>query len=175
MARPRKYHTPEERLAANRAKSNRHYKLNKATIIAKRRPKRTILSILQGGKAEESTSALSCWIARAERASTQYERFVDNQPPAYLERLCKSYIATQQINIIRDAIAAVTLILADVRTCENNILQLVGVDHRWRQVQNSATRISRVIGYMEELECLAMGDPAELVSLYTSKRLMYQI
>ncbi|RDB25707.1 hypothetical protein Hypma_006949 [Hypsizygus marmoreus] len=125
MPRPILYNTPEEKSAANRAKSARHYERNKALISAKR-------SVTYRDQRKRPTG-LSYWCGRVEQVEVRLRKLLGGNPHSYIDAICKSYLTSRSKDDIRDKILAFTPMQKSIVRYEDEILGLAGVVTRARQ------------------------------------------
>lgn len=58
---------------------------------------------------------------------------------------------------------------------QDAILQLVGVGQAWQEVENILRQFREVVGWLEEVLCLAMVDHMLLLTEFNEKRLPFQV
>ncbi|KIL54939.1 hypothetical protein M378DRAFT_91689 [Amanita muscaria Koide BX008] len=182
MGRPRLHHTAKEKMAANRAKSKRHYERKKSEIQSQRRAKYATLNRisqplgvlrLEHSK-KKSCRSISYWSERVVAIQGQLRHFTVPSLNAYVDGIYSQFMNSGDETLIDKAIANVGAFRKELLECEQNILQLEGVGKRLLAARKISCEVEAVIKYLEEILCFAMTDISELVDKHDKKQLMYQ-
>ncbi|RDB27040.1 hypothetical protein Hypma_005155 [Hypsizygus marmoreus] len=204
MARPKLHHTPEEKLAANREKSKRHYQRYKTEIQAKRsykyhaRPKK--IEIIPADIPSEQNPAqskklipykqnpaqskkvipnvdrqLAYWCGRVERVAVKLEKSIGPSSFHHVDTVCTQYLSSHDKDDINDAIIKISPLQCSINRYQDEILQVSGVSEEWQRSEDVARSVREVIQNLEELLCTAMVGYDDLVSLHRAKKCMYQL
>ncbi|RDB15040.1 hypothetical protein Hypma_005432 [Hypsizygus marmoreus] len=171
MPRPQLYHTPEEKQAANRAKSNRHYAQNKASIRAKRSTNyraqsKHIPRTKRDGEIPRSdrlsSKPLDSGLSYCGNAST------------YINTIAEKYLLNHSKDDIRDTILYFTPLQKSINRYHDEILQLAGMGKEMARVDEVSKVVRVFVNSLEDLLCTAMLGYDDFVSLHSKRGLMYQ-
>ncbi|RDB15831.1 hypothetical protein Hypma_003681 [Hypsizygus marmoreus] len=190
MGRPKLHHTPEQRKAADREKSKRHYEKNKTTIQAKRSlryreqsktsvtpfpPPAETRAVEHMSKTDHTDHQVQFWAKRVKRLSVKLNNIVGNTPFAFIDNVCMAYINSHNVESIRDAVSVIMPLQTLVQQYQDKLLQLTGpVGKEWKDAEGVAKSVRGIVHQLEDLECTAMDDYNELVLLHRDNKLMYQ-
>ncbi|KAF8885820.1 hypothetical protein BD779DRAFT_1471475 [Infundibulicybe gibba] len=195
MARPRKYRTPEECKAANRAKNKRHYQKNKSEISAQRRniyQTRRLKSntgTSEKSPPQDSTSpthphlevnnrtpeGLGYWCCRTKTVYARFKRLVHEDTRQYCNQIYDLYKIKHNKDIINDAIICISWFQTSMRRYHAEVLQLAGVGEESLRVSECAKSIDDLVHWLEEILCAAMVNGDELYRLHAQRQLAYQM
>ncbi|KAJ8509216.1 hypothetical protein ONZ45_g8579 [Pleurotus djamor] len=137
--RPRLYHTEEEKVIANRAKSTRSYRKRKdplnlhKPVRFRQKVERKLQGVLPG-----STQAglpegvdptdLNGWMELLSATSKQYEDYKNGSVRHFVDQLCIKYLNTTRSNhIFEEALLEICGFDNVIARCHKNVLQLAGV------------------------------------------------
>jgi hypothetical protein len=104
----------------------------------------------------------------------KFHKLTNDAPFHYVEALIDDFKTTQNKDIFRDAIIEASRLQKSSHMCEAQILELVGVSPELSQAKSNSKDVSHLIGWLEEILCLAMVDADELLKAHKSCSLMYQ-
>ncbi|TFK66630.1 hypothetical protein BDN72DRAFT_899681 [Pluteus cervinus] len=173
MPRPQLYHTPEEKAAANRAKSKRSYDKYKSHINAHRR----------SSHRAENPSSVPRPYRRPKRQNkikiTFQPRSLDDitggvPPSDFLENLVQAYTSSSASDdsIFSVPLAALEVHLKDLQQVEGHVLQEDGAGEKWRVAQQSTQTVQALVRAVEELICSCLVG--SITTTHKTHRFMYQ-
>ncbi|KAG6825205.1 hypothetical protein H0H92_004407 [Tricholoma furcatifolium] len=167
MGRPKLYHSAEERLAANRAKSLRSYHKRKFECNARRRAN-------YKARANSERRDLAFWTKKAECIADQHRAVVGDTPFNYLDNLYHDYSITHcKLGLQTAADTHDTLAQALVNA-QNAILNIDGVDDAFRRTEEIIRRIRSINSYISDVLCDCMADPNSVELKHQSQEFEYQ-
>ncbi|KAF6755501.1 hypothetical protein DFP72DRAFT_1045599 [Ephemerocybe angulata] len=187
--RPKLYHTQEEKLSANRSKSNNYYARNKAKIITARRRMREKASRNSGGEVVEvvqplvpKRSELEIAMDHLPRVSARYDRLLNDQSlHSYLTNLCEQYAARHDDDDLHAAshvfhveLIKIEKIMRAVAKYQHLVLNLDGVTERWKQWEALRLKLRALSMEIEEIDCEACMGPGQMVIDFRNKALRFQ-
>ncbi|KAJ2926015.1 hypothetical protein H1R20_g11089, partial [Candolleomyces eurysporus] len=201
MGRPRLYHTPEEKKAANRLKSKKHYDSNRDLLLRRRRraarERRESLrdrSIVEGqskpkdlpsktGQEKRPKTKLEVIQEQVQRFSRQFETILAGKTAAgYLALICvglEIHYEAGHILKAKDFVMGKEVelrkVLRALEKYRDMARDLAGSGEEWKGIEAIATRVRQVISWLDGLLCMAMVDPADLVDRFHAKQLEFQI
>ncbi|KIL55457.1 hypothetical protein M378DRAFT_90885 [Amanita muscaria Koide BX008] len=183
MGRPQLHYTPEEKQAANRAKSKRHYEryklfTHKGTQVRRIRAKNTVQVLLlpfPEHTTNFTSQSISYWCKRVAAIQDKLRQCTAPSSNAYVAGLYDKFMKTADEALIDRAVAKVQSFRKQLLDCEHNILQLAGVGKALDAVHEIVCEVGMIIKCLEEILCLAMTDISELVNMHEQKQLLYQI
>ncbi|KAF8805689.1 hypothetical protein BYT27DRAFT_7104073 [Phlegmacium glaucopus] len=182
MGRQCLYHTAEEKLAANRAKSKQHYDKVKNSINKRRQRKyqkanQKRVECLSANLAPEmniQTRPIDTWLKHATRIQARFNRLIENNPIAYLESICTRYLADHNKDAIQDQTILLAKLQKSIYKCHSEVLQLSGVGDELSRVENVEKVIRTTVSWVEEVFCYAIVDWIEVRRLYHERSFLYQ-
>ena len=118
---------------------------------------------------------LAYWCKRVGQLLLRFNRLVDDDPSKYVDGLLTTYYASYNKDILCDGVLSVSQILKSIQRYKDEILQLGGVGPEWREANQLSKKVDEVTCWIEEVLCLAMVDPDELLMSYQKQQLMYQM
>lgn len=98
----------------------------------------------------------------------------DGSPGLFIDQICQSYMASQDQNVIDDALTQTSKLLQSINCYYNRILQLAGVGPELEEAGSVLTNVRAVQQGLEELLCSAMGESDEVVQMYESRGFSFQ-
>ncbi|KAG6809153.1 hypothetical protein H0H92_001390 [Tricholoma furcatifolium] len=157
MARPRKYHTDEERRLAKCRKSKKWY--DKPLRMTTRAP-----------------STIEHWLYRLGRLKAKvYDTFQQRTASRHIKQLYIASIIERSTLELDAALAAVEKLRSQARRYADEILSLSGVGSDYAQVETLQRSLSEVAKALEEIIMFIMQDDIkELEARYTSNQLLFQ-
>ncbi|KAF8867887.1 hypothetical protein BD779DRAFT_1680004 [Infundibulicybe gibba] len=180
MPRPQKYHTTEDRAAANRAKSRRHYEKNKSTISAQRRTRRRIKTLNPKApsarvkpKENNAERKTLLWSKKVKTLMAKFNALVET-PQIFCDKIYDNYKFMRSTDILDDAILEISRLQKHARQYEAEILELAGVTKPLEHAQAATKPINILLSWLEEILSWAMLDGDQLHRLYTNQELLYQ-
>ena len=118
---------------------------------------------------------IAYWNKRVAHLSIKFNKLINNDAPRFVESLMSAFLmSTHDKDILCDGILSVSRHQKSIQRYEDEILQLGGVDSNWEEAHRLSDQVCKVMHWIEEVLCLAMVDPKELVALYAAKQLAYQ-
>ncbi|KAG6848321.1 hypothetical protein H0H93_001198 [Arthromyces matolae] len=195
MARPKKYHTPEEKAAANRAKSKRSYdrKRMKNVSIGQRAKKelseeeqksrgvhayppdvcripedtRRIIKLKPGAE-------LKYWCRLGEGVHMKFQRVVGLSIKGYVNKVFAACAISRNEDEIETQMTVLMDIKKGIERCQAHILNLAGVGAEWDRAECIAKNIDTAIHCLEDIHCHLLCSYSELISMHKKEELMYQ-
>ncbi|KAM6497559.1 hypothetical protein JOM56_008032 [Amanita muscaria] len=197
MGRPRLYTTLDDKKAANRAKSKRHYDQNKATIQERRQAKSKegiknsrVFSLSEAPPAppKATTAAatasqvsnslarrhLDRWFGRALRVKTEYSTLTNDAPKNFTNSLVQNLMSDKNDGVFRDALNVVSNLLQRVLRAEKEIYELHGICLQYHHVKDISSRLRELNVWLEDILCVSLLDLSELLSAFVNNQLAYQ-
>jgi hypothetical protein len=119
-------------------------------------------------------SPINTWLDRVTRVQARFDKHINQNPVAYTERICTSYLADHD----KDAIHEETIHLAKLQKiiyhCQDKILQLSGIGDEHLRVDTVRNVICTTISWVEEVFCYAIVDWAEVQRIHSERGFAYQ-
>ncbi|KAJ8515554.1 hypothetical protein ONZ45_g7021 [Pleurotus djamor] len=176
--RPRLYHTEEERIIANRAKSTRSYRKRKdpLNIRSFRATESVIPGSTQAGLPEGiDPTDLAGWLELLNATNTRYEDYKHGRIGHFVDQLCIRYLnSTRSNNIFQDALLEVGGFLSIIARCHRRVLQLAGVGVELETVERIQRGVRECEAALEDAFTYALCGRAELIEMRENGRLVYQ-
>ncbi|KJA24434.1 hypothetical protein HYPSUDRAFT_200647 [Hypholoma sublateritium FD-334 SS-4] len=192
MGRKRIYHTPEAKLAANRAKSKRHYDKVKDIINAKRRkqyskkvtkskadllidlPSKVNNGAKETNSCPEPFDPLATWVEHAKRLARRLHTVTNGPPAIFVDHLCRQFIISNETEPLNTSIEHLGSVLKSVSQCHDKVLQLSGVGPELASVTAIMKDVRMIIGWIDEILCVYLVDKNGVSTMYSDKRFMFQ-
>ncbi|KAF8879144.1 hypothetical protein BD779DRAFT_1474465 [Infundibulicybe gibba] len=166
MARPQKHFTLDEKKAASRIKSKRHYDNISMSI--------SIINALQPQDRGDTCRVSRC-VHAAECLHAEFTKFTHPGRLEYIDRVCTAYMKTQDQDIIQNDAKYLGDVLIAMRRHEGDILEVAGLGSEWKAVQDKVTCICTVLSWLEDLLCYAMDGHNVLCDAHNNRGLQYQL
>ncbi|TFK59259.1 hypothetical protein BDN72DRAFT_906024 [Pluteus cervinus] len=165
MGRPRLYHTPEAKAAANRAKSTRSYNKYKTDINRRRRAHY---------RADNPDAIPRPPLRRHNTESMRTLDDITNNTPLhhFIDNLVRTYLAKHDELVLSRPLAMLEKHLRDVQQLEGLILQEQGAGEKWYNARQATLRVQGAVQAMEEIICTTLT--CDLAAEHQAGRLMYQ-
>ncbi|KAF8950643.1 hypothetical protein BDZ97DRAFT_1770997 [Flammula alnicola] len=184
MGRQRLYHTSDEKLAANRAKSKRHYDRKREGINEQRRKQyrkrhplnsSTTSPSIQA-RPEESTTerALRVWLEHASWVKSRMEKITSKAPATFLEQVYGECIANGDSGNIQEYATTFLKFQRSIYRYENEVLSLAGVGPEYNLVREISKQVCQIVGWVNELLCHASISIQEVKEVHDAQELAYQ-
>ncbi|KAJ8515557.1 hypothetical protein ONZ45_g7022 [Pleurotus djamor] len=183
--RPRLYHTPEDRLAANRVKSKRSYDKHKKLINIRRtvryRSEAERKRLMPGAPSIPASlyaTDLSGWVTLAKDTNVKYKLLKNGTIRNYVETLCQRYLNADNHRLEIDGFEAALLEIgsyANVLTrCHDAMLQSSGVGSQIRMIRRVQRSVRDAASAIEDVIAHAMGGYVEFAETYQLRQFIYQ-
>lgn len=98
----------------------------------------------------------------------------NGQPTAFVDGLCCQYMLDLDSEPLDTAIGRLGVVLESLGRCQNEVLQLAGVSEHLEIVNTILKEVRVLIGWLDEILCIAMVDKKDIVTMYTDKGFMFQ-
>ncbi|KAF8805007.1 hypothetical protein BYT27DRAFT_7258593 [Phlegmacium glaucopus] len=157
MGRRKLYSTPEEKLAANRAKSKRHYDRAKEGINERQRKtyqKQTlkhkqsgIVNKSSSGKPDVAKSALDIWNKQVEQVNARFSRYIGHHEDltSFIEAICTKFIENQDVDKVLQHTVALGVFQKSLYRSQAGILELDGIRESWSQADKVVRKVSKTL------------------------------
>ncbi|KAF8868782.1 hypothetical protein BD779DRAFT_1480811 [Infundibulicybe gibba] len=194
MVRPRKYHTAADAALANQLKSKKYYQKNQSAITAQRRTKYRMSKDLPAKTQVDSQRSPAVvqmepackpssqtphnpdyWRNHIHSIFEQFKLEARPNPRSFCDKIYRIYNFKRDEATIDDAITSISRHQNAIRRCHAKILQLDGPGELAQQALEVGKSIDRLMHWLEEILCYAMGDRDGLFYLYTNRKLAYQL
>ena len=124
--------------------------------------------------AKVQASPIKTWLDRVIRVQARFDKLVNQNPVAYTERICTSYLADRD----KDAIHKETILLSKLQKiiyhCQDKILQLCGIGDEHSTADAVRKVICNTISWVEEVFCYAIVGWDEVKRIHTERDFAYQ-
>ncbi|KAF9471164.1 hypothetical protein BDN70DRAFT_901553 [Pholiota conissans] len=185
MARPTKYHTPEEKIAANRAKSKKHYESHQKSINKKRRktyakshPSSSSLGTCFGESPSlavpKAQSASENWFELVTRTQARLQKLTGNDHVKFVDDLYSSFIKTNNKEPIHQVTIALDKMQTNMYKYQDKILNLDGMTTRYHTTEALTKVVCNLIQWVEEVFCYAIIGVAEVMERYSERKFEFQ-
>ncbi|KAM6496223.1 hypothetical protein JOM56_008929 [Amanita muscaria] len=185
MPPPRLYHTPDEKRAANRAKSRRSY--NKASINARRREmhlrKRNSEKVKSSDKTMPAGKLKRLMTMLDDHART-FKTLIRSSPTRYLEGVCLKVLGAlnedeerlmeSSLAFVQQRITTFENLHRDICSGELDLLSLAGFADEIVELEDIASQISDIISCLKDLWCTTSEGYQTLQTAYRNADLLYQ-
>ncbi|KAG9221425.1 hypothetical protein CCMSSC00406_0008319 [Pleurotus cornucopiae] len=183
--RPRIYKTPEDKAAANRAKSMRSYYNRKYAInVGRRRRYRADTSKTKPlNSAHPDAAALpnadpvnaSDWLCLVNHSQTEFDCLTKGSTRAFVESLYDEYTTNNyRLDTFSKALIELRALDRTMRRCEHALLQLVGVAKEFKVAEKLGQAVRNGLNCVEEMELYASIGKEEVLEAYENHDLMHQ-
>ncbi|KAG6809278.1 hypothetical protein H0H92_000839 [Tricholoma furcatifolium] len=167
MGRPKLYHSAEERLAANRAKSLRSYHKRKSENNVRRRAK-------YKAQPKNERRDLSFWMKKVEGIADEHRAVVGDAPFNYLDNLYHDYSITQRKLGLQTASDKHDALAQALVNAQNAVLNINGVDDAFRRTEEVIRPIRSINSYISDVLCDCMADPNSVELKHQNQEFEYQ-
>ncbi|KAJ2935983.1 hypothetical protein H1R20_g1111, partial [Candolleomyces eurysporus] len=195
MGRPQIHHTLEEKKAANRLKSKKHYERNRDIILRQRRriarqkrksEKNDKIAQSMGEEEvvplERSKSKLDIIKDQVQRISQRFERALAERSTAgYLSLVCVGFeihyeegYVTRAKDFIMEKEVEFRKIRCALEKYQGMVEEIAGFSEEWKEIEGTVARVREVVRWLDSVLCTAMVDPADLVNRFRAKQLEFQ-
>ncbi|KAH6906227.1 hypothetical protein BKA70DRAFT_1429643 [Coprinopsis sp. MPI-PUGE-AT-0042] len=189
MGRPRLYHTPEEKVEANRTKSKRYYAQKKFTINEKRRrlyarqARSSAYQHVEEKEVPKNTHNLKELLAKAQQALVRIG-CLSNEKPDHafldsivheLDRLSGAHGSSEAIQYLARQGESFSAIYTSVIAVHDQVLQHHGVGDALSEVTVVAEKVKRICRWIQDIECIAIVDTKDVLSQFKRGALLYQV
>ncbi|KAG6849503.1 hypothetical protein H0H93_007959 [Arthromyces matolae] len=192
MARPRKYHNPEEERLARNARSRRSYAKHQTSIrerrsklyhkekSAVRKDTETNLSGSTSKVVNRSNEQnVAFWLRKAGHIDAEVTKLMGGGDYMFFEGVLERYLEFGEDElsntIIEDASGQFDKLSSEIQQCQHAILQLAGVDKEWFRVEEMVKRIDRISKYLNDMNVYTLLPAGELRAAHKRRELMYQV
>ncbi|KAG9227169.1 hypothetical protein CCMSSC00406_0004292 [Pleurotus cornucopiae] len=182
--RPRLYATPEEKAAANRAKSMRSYYKKRSKLNTNRerryRAERSKPTILPGATKDTSKMTpveptdVAGWMTLVDHTDTDFRLLTGDSTRRLLEFLYKRYTETNHSDTFKDTTIEVQALYKTIKRCEHALLQLCGVAKEFRAAEALGKQIHQALLCLEEVSLYASIGKAEIREAHDAGELIHQ-
>ncbi|KAJ2928406.1 hypothetical protein H1R20_g8709, partial [Candolleomyces eurysporus] len=178
MGRPQLYHTPEEKRAANRLKSKKHYE-KKVNKIAQSNGRVDAVPL---EREERPRSKLDIIKDQVQRLSQRFERaLAQRSTSGYLSLICVGFeihyeegYVTRAKDFIMEKELEFRKIQRALEKYQGMVQEISGISEEWKQIEDTAARVREVVHWLDDVLCKAMVEPADLVKRFHAKQLDFQ-
>ncbi|KAG9225815.1 hypothetical protein CCMSSC00406_0007825 [Pleurotus cornucopiae] len=181
--RPRLYKTPEDKAAANRAKSMRSYYKKRAALNSDRSSKRYRAeqsNVLPGARKDTSEvtradpTDTAGWVSLVRETDRKFCLLTGNSTRRLLESLYQRYTETNHSDTFNDTTIEVQALYTTLQRCEHALLQLTGVAKEFRAAEAVGKRVHEALLCLEEVSCYASIGKAEIREAHDAGELIHQ-
>ncbi|KAF4586445.1 hypothetical protein EYR38_010721 [Pleurotus pulmonarius] len=185
--RPRIYHTEEEKIMANRAKSKRSYAKRQASISVKKAVRyradtkgtSSRNKIIKGASRNKVPTSLDPtstqgWLSLVSKTLDDFTSLMKGSTRSYIERQYQRYALSERKEVLSDQILELTGLLNTIRRCEGGLLQLAGVGNEYYAAESTRKGIEEALACLEDILCYALCGYSDAVEMYEQDKLMFQ-
>ncbi|KAH9478094.1 hypothetical protein JR316_0010332 [Psilocybe cubensis] len=191
MGRKRKYFTAEERVAANRAKSKKHYEKAKEQINKKKRRQykqvqRQNLNLRRSSQENLNRKTqqlpepkpvktpVQVWVDQAQRLKRRFNEYILSDPIAFTAKQCAQYLAQKNIKSIADCNSVLDHYQERIHRYQNSVYGLTGLGPEYNQLKTIALEVDNVHRWVEEIHMAALIGYDEVKSMYARMSFEFQ-
>ncbi|KAF4578378.1 hypothetical protein EYR36_000185 [Pleurotus pulmonarius] len=181
--RPRIYHTEEDKIRANRAKSKRSYDKRRASSGTKKVTRYHASAETKGllksasptkGLTSLDPTTIPGWLSLVAKVLDDFTATTRGSTRSYVEAIYQSYMDSRQKEVLNDPILELTGLQNTIRRCEAGLLQLAGYGNEYLMAENTGKNIGRAIACLDDILCHALCGYAEVLEMYESDLLLFQ-
>ena len=107
-----------------------------------------------------------------------YQRFKTtttyNAPAQFTEQICLSFLDDGNKDAINESIETLSKYQKSIYKYQNELLTLTGVGPEFHRVADISNEINLVVRWVEEIMCIAMVEPSEVVKMYQAREFEFQ-
>ncbi|KAJ3503384.1 hypothetical protein NLJ89_g8463 [Agrocybe chaxingu] len=183
MGRRRLYNTLEEKNAANRAKSKRHYDKTKESINKRRRkeyrrthpapPDHTSWDVPNNQNL--GTGKSHPCLERVMRIESKFDIYVNDDPRNFVDSICLAFLENRDKDKIHEYTVALGKFQKSVDKYQDIILQEHGIGDQWTRIEEIRKKICTTLSAVEEVFCYALVDWEEVRRIHAEGEFMYQM
>jgi hypothetical protein len=104
----------------------------------------------------------------------RFDKLVNQNPTAYAERICITYLADRDKDVIHEETIRLAKLQKNIYICQEKVLQLSGVGDEHSRVDTIRSVICRTISWVEEIFCYAIVDWADVQRIHSERGFAYQ-
>ena len=124
--------------------------------------------------AKIQASPINSLLDQAARVQLWFNKLVNQNPTAYAERICVTYLADRDKNIIHEETVRLAKLQKNIYNCQEKVLQLSGIGDEHSRVDSIRKVICTTISWVEEIFCSAIVDWAEVQRNHSDRTFAYQ-
>jgi hypothetical protein len=126
--------------------------------------------------AKIQASPINSWpgLDQAARVQLRFNKLVNQNPTAYVEKICVSYLADHDKDVIHEETIRLAKLQKNIYNCQEKVLQLSGIGDEYSRVDSIRKVICTTISWVEEIFCYAIIDWAEVQRIHSERAFAYQ-
>ena len=108
------------------------------------------------------------------RINQRFKTTTYNAPALFTEQICLRFLSDGNKDAINESMEKVSKSQQSIYKYQNEILTLTGVGPEFHRVAEISKEINLVVRWIEEIMCIAMVEPSEVVKMYEARQFEYQ-
>jgi hypothetical protein len=124
-------------------------------------------------KIQATRSPINSWLDQAAHVQLLFNKLVNQNPIAYAERICVTYLADRDKEAIHEETIHLAKLQKNIYNCQEKVLQLSGIGDEHSRVDSIRKVICTTISWVEEIFCSAIVDWAEVQRVHTERAFAY--
>ena len=127
--------------------------------------------------ARRERTSLSIWLEQANRIQYRLGKLIGRpeiSATEFMDKLCIDFFANGDMGIIQEHVDKAGKLQKYIWKYQNEVLALAGIGPDFYRVDAIVKNVCMVVGWVEELLCLAMVDAAEVTRMYETRSLSFQ-
>ena len=125
-------------------------------------------------KIQASPSPINSWLDYATRLQVRFNKYVNQNPTAYAEKICVGFLADRDKDVIHEETICLAKLQKSIYKCQNKVLQLSGIGDEYSRVLSISKAICTTITWIEEIFCHAIVDWAEVQRIHGERGFVFQ-
>jgi hypothetical protein len=127
--------------------------------------------------ARRETNALAIWLEQANQIQYRLGKLIglpEISAPEFMDKLCIDFLANRDKDLIQEHVDKAGKLQKKIRKYQNEVLTLAGIGPDFNRVDAIVKEVCMLVGWVEELLCLAMVDAAEFTQMYETRSFCFQ-
>ena len=139
----------------------------------KKRPESIDIAATSEQPAKIQASPINLWLDYATCLQVQFNKFVNQNPTVYAEKICVGFLADCDKDIIHEEKICLEKLQKSIYKCQNKVLQLCGIGDECSRVDCIRKAICTTITWVEEIFCYAIIDWAEVQQIHGERGFVF--
>ncbi len=117
---------------------------------------------------------LATWMEHTDRLARRLSGITNGQSAVLVDSLCRQYMLDFDSEPLDTTLCRLGRILESLSRCQNEVLQLAGVGHHLEAVNVSLKEVRVLIGWIDDILCVAMVEKNDVIKMHGEKGFMFQ-